>query len=285
MTMSPLGKPPAFALALSLAAVSTATAQSEPASEQSSAQPIGVHVEIVADTLPSARQAAVKAEVERQFDEIATAKGLVKAEPSDADLVIRLEFTQPNPKAEIFVIHGLALHGDEVLRRDQTRTCMECTPAEIAANGLMTLDPAVEELEARRAEAAAQREAKAAARAAEAPPIVDETPAPRVKRMGTVGYVGIASSAIGLGSAIAGGVLVHRGTEPIGTGLTLTDYRPPGQALIGVGLGLMVIGGVLQAVDLAVLTPRRRSRAHAELDGFTFIATANGPGVVVSGRF
>lgn len=266
-------------------ATPSATASAAPPEstiEEPSVEPISVHIEIVADTLSSAMRAEVVADIEKQFAEIAASHGLVKASSPAADLVIRLEFSQPDPKARVFVTHALALYEGDVLQRDQARTCVQCTASEIAADGLKILIPTAEEVGRRRAEAAAQRQAEL--EAAEPAPVVEAPPPPTVHPIGPIGYVGIASSAVGLGTAIAGVVLLNRGRILSADGLFVTDYRSPGRPLTGVGLGLMVLGNVLLASDLAVLTPRRQSRARAKMSAITFVAEP-GPGIVVAGRF
>jgi hypothetical protein len=275
-----------LAAALTVAAVSVPAAAAPPEStvEAPSAEPISVHIEIVADTLSSSMRTKVTAEVEQQFADIAPAHGLVKAESLAADLVIRLEFTQPDPKVGAFVTHALALYSGDVLQRDEARTCVQCTASEIAADGLKILVPAAELIEARRVEAAAQRQAEL--EAAKPTPVVDASPPSAVRHpIGPVGYVGISSSALGLGTAIAGAVLLHRGRVPTdSTALMVTNYLPAGQALAGVGIGLMVVGNVLLALDLGVFAPRRESRVRAKIAGVSFVAE-HGPGVIVSGRF
>lgn len=277
-----------LAAALTVAAASpSAAAAPEPTVEAPSVEPISVHIEIVADTLSNAMRTKVTAEVEQQFAEIAPAHDLVQAEPPAADLVIRLEFTQPDPKVGVFVTHALAVYSGDVLQRDEARTCVQCTASEIAADGLKILVPAVNEVDARRAKAAAQRQAELEA-AEPPPPVVDAPQRSAVRhQIGPVGYVGISSSAIGLGTAIAGAVLLNRGSVPTSsdaTFISVINYRPAGQALAGVGLGLMVVGNVLLAVDLGIFAPRRESRARAKIAGLT-VVTEHGPGVVVSGRF
>jgi hypothetical protein len=278
-----------LAAALTVAAVSVPAAAAPPEStvEAPSVEPISVHIEIVADTLSNTMRTKVTAEVEQQFADIAPAHGLVQAESPAAELVIRLEFTQPDPKVGVFVTHALAVYSGDVLQRDEARTCVQCTASEVAADGLKILVPAADLVEARRAEAAAQRQAELDA-AEPPPPVVDAPPRSAVRhRIGPVGYVGISSSAIGLGTAIAGAVLLNRGSVPTSTDATfisVINYRPAGQALAGVGLGLMVVGNVLLAVDLGIFAPRRESRARVKIAGVTVVAE-HGPGVVVNGRF
>ena len=105
----------------------------------------------------------------------------------------------------------------------------------------------------------------------------------RDRALGPVGYVGISASVLGLGSTLAGAVLLARAdrlAEP--TGLTIVNYRPPGWALVGVGLTAMVAGNVLLGVDLAVL--RRRKAQSARVTGVG-MSVAGAPGLLVEGQF
>lgn len=112
--------------------------------------------------------------------------------------------------------------------------------------------------------------------AAEAPE-PESTPASRVEpttpvdqgpkkvSLGGLGKGDIAGLVVGGVGAIAGGVLVGVGTRDQGGDLEgsgeTTDFRPAGFAVLGVGLGGVVVGAVLLGVD------RARARRHRSSSG------------------
>ena len=241
-----------------------------------------VHVTIVDDTLDAKARAALHAEVERVLAELATAHDLTIVETDEANIQVRFEVSRPQADAPLFIVQAIAKIADEAIR-GETRSCLRCSTTELVAQGFEIFPDAVAKLsEQRDAEAAAA----AAALAVESEPAPEPVvPPPPPKPLGPVGYVGIAASGLGLASAIAGGVLLTREPKLDAPGLgpaEFINYRPPGIALLGVGLGVMVVGNVLLAVDLGPLAERRRARAQVTGIGMTL-----GPskGVVVEGRF
>jgi hypothetical protein len=249
----------------------------------------GIHVVLVADTLPKATRTRVTADLERQLEKLAAEHGLVITERESATLVVRIELVQPEPG--IVLVQAIAIHDAEVLQRDDTRPCIQCTTVEIVEDATRIIPDALSLLAERRAEDAAA--AIAAAQAAEEAAMRVEAPLPEASSskparvLGPVGYVGIASSVLGVGATIGGAVLLARGrVEDVqGPVIHVTDYRPPGRALVGVGLGMFVVGNVLFAVDLTVLAQGRRARAQAKLDHLSFTLIDGGPGFVAGGRF
>lgn len=94
------------------------------------------------------------------------------------------------------------------------------------------------------------------------PPPEDQPEQPHAKRIGGVGYAGIAAAAAGLGVGIGGLVVaVQTPAERLAsnddTTTEVVNRRPLGLALVGTGAGLVVAGAVLIAVDQTVLRKRR----------------------------
>lgn len=253
--------------------------------EPAEAEPLSVNIELVVDTLPESKQKKTTAELERQLAGLTEELGLVLVERDAAMLFVRIELNQPDKNAEVFLVDTVAVYRDEVLPREDARACMQCTPAEMVEDGLKILPSALTQIEQRRAAAAA-----AAAQAEAVAEVVDAAPPPpppavSAPKLGAAGYVGISSNALGVGTTIAGSILLARGkVDPTGTNIEYINYRPPGWTLVGVGLGMMVVGSVLVAVDLTVLEQRRRSTAQIRLDSVS-MATMQGLGILVSGRF
>ena len=268
------------------AAIPSAHAQDPQPQVAEPTSPIGVQLEVDAATLSETAQADIAEEVRKQFAPLALEYGLYETE--DPELIFRLEFGEVDKSAGVYVIHSEASYLGEALPRDEPRTCVRCTPADLVADGLRIVSPAAQEVVERREAAAARSEEIAAEDSGE----VDAAPRPdggrdsRSRALGPTGYVGIASSVLGLGAAIAGAVMLDRGVvhDPNGRNITVTDYRTPGKAVTGAGLGLLAVGTVLLAVDLSVLAERRRAHARASLDGVALTVSTT-PAIVVHGRF
>jgi hypothetical protein len=242
-----------------------------------------VNIDLIVDTLPERMQAKVAAELERQFAVLAEQFGLVLVPRDAATLFVRLELNQPDKSAEVFLVDTVAVYDGDVLPRESARACIQCTPAEMVEDGLKIVPSALAQIEQRRAEAAvAAAQAEAAAEQVEDAPS-ESPPMASVRQLGAAGYVGISSSVLGLGSTIGSSVLLARGS-PDPTSVQDVNLRAPGTVLVGAGLGMMVVGAVLLAVDLTVLEQRRRSKARARIDSVS-LGTTSGPALVVSGRF
>ena len=257
---------------------------------------ISVHVELVTDTLSKSGKTKTAAELDRQLNAFVTEHGWIRLERAKARLFVRIELVQPDRGTEVFLVHSVSVFDGDVLQRDDARTCIHCKPSELIEDGMtivaasirLIAERAAEQEEAAEAAAAAAAEAAAREEAAlelhRSAPVEEPRPA---RRLGALGYVGISSSVLGLGSTIAGAVLLPRGEVVRTTGerayLDVINYRPPGKALIGVGVGAVVIGNILLALDLTVLA-ERRAKTRAKLDSVS-VTLDGGAGVSVGGRF
>lgn len=218
---------------------------------------------------------------ERQFPQFASEHGLLEVGSNgEPELTLRLQIVQPDKAENIYMIHSTAIYHDKV-NIESNRACLQCSPAQAVADALSNVESAAAAVVENRATYEPEPEEV---------PTPDPAPpadAPRVRTLGPASYVGISASALGLGAVIAGAVLFDRGkvleNDPGAYILEYTDYRPAGAALLGVGIGAVVVGSVLIGVDLGVLLPRRRERARARVDGIS--AMTERPGIVVTGRF
>lgn len=112
--------------------------------------------------------------------------------------------------------------------------------------------------------------------------------APRVRRVGGAGWAGIGLAAAGVGFGVGGAVeLAKPATRELSEGdyltRTVTEPRLLGSTLLGVGIGLIVGGAVLTAIDQTTLLERRRRRARQLSLTPSFSAT--GVCLSLSGRF
>ena len=274
-----------LAAALSSATVATAHA-AEPASTttQTASAQLSVALELTIEVEKPELGADIKRAVEAEFDALRAKHGLTAAADAEsADLVVRVRVWQPEPTA--LIIDDSVAHAGETLSVREGEVCMSCSLAEVASKSLESVPAAAEQVRAARAAAAPEIEAQ--------PDSMIEEPASGAgpkRRLGPAGYIGIAASGVGLGAGIVGGLLLHRGKtidgDPGAPTLNYTDYRPLGAGLLGAGLGVMVLGNVLLAVDLSILRDRREQRANAraQVTGVSVYASA-GAGLAIHGRF
>jgi len=122
----------------------------------------------------------------------------------------------------------------------------------------------------------------------EPPPTEEEPPPPRTRRVGGVGWAGIASAAVGIAVGVGGVVDLRRPPERLAQPLTdrqfrLERSRTLGRTLVGVGVGMVVAGAVLLVVDQTVLLERRRQRARTTV--LTPIALESAAGLAWIGHF
>jgi hypothetical protein len=267
-----------------LAVAHLSVAQTAEAQSPEGEPPLAVALELSFDELPPALQTELEPLTRAELDSLARTHGFsAAAVGGPADLMIHAKVSQPEGQSSVFLITASVEFEGETIREVKEDVCLRCTTSEVASEILVILPDALTQA----------REARAQAAAEAPPPTVDSEPveAPILRDepalLGPVGYVGIASSALGLGAAIAGGVFLHRGEvvvgEPLGPTIETVDHRPAGLALIGTGLGVMVLGNILLGVDLGILR-KHRTEKTAQLVGFG--ATAGTcSGVVLHGRF
>ncbi|PRP99911.1 hypothetical protein [Enhygromyxa salina] len=283
--MNVLRAPFIAALTLGSLCVATPVSAQDPVTNTapSESPPLTVALELGVDGLPKDLQPDVRSQAQAELEALAKTHAFTLVTEGEPDLVIRASVSQPKGQSSVYLISSSVEFDGETISEAQEDVCLRCTAREVAAESLALLPGAVEQ--ARKARAAA---------APPDPDVVEEVECPqapvvpsRVAPLGPVGYAGIASSALGLGAAIAGVVVLHRGavvtSEPGAPVLAITDYRPAGVGLLGAGLGVMVIGNVLLALDLSVLH-KRRAAPTAGITGVG-LTTNNGAALTVQGRF
>jgi hypothetical protein len=214
-------------------------------------------------------------EIEARVLEIGLA---LEATPA-ADVIVQIEISQPQADTQLYVVQSVAVIDGEIVVRGEVQSCIDCGAEELMDRGLELLPVAAEALLVAKREVA---EAQPPTAAAPTPPAPEVDP-PRERLLGTMGYVGISVSGLGLGSSIAGAALLARADGHDETYVHIINYQPPGWALLGVGLAATVAGTVLLAVDV------RRSRRHRPRSTVMITGVAptisDAPGLLVQGRF
>jgi hypothetical protein len=256
----------------------------EPASDTapSAEPPLKVQLDLVTESVPEAQRAEIEKLIQSELESLGQEHGFMPAAAGVADLVMHAEVSQPEGQTAVFLISATVEFEGETIASMREDVCLRCTAQEVATETLAVLPGAVEHAQQARAEAAPPPP-ELPAEGVETEPVVEA----RAAALGPVAYTGIASSVLGLGAAITGAVFLHRGevvtSSPGAALIESLDYRPPGAALVGAGLGALVVGNVLLAVDLSVLRDRRR-RARAELTGVG-VTMSRTAGLSVHGRF
>lgn len=185
---------------------------------------------------------------------------------------------------------NLHYEADVVLYLDQASTpdvsqkiqCELCRDSELVAK----VGEEVARLSGRILYAPTDDEQTAAVEPEPSPPEPDDQNE-SVKPIGALGGIGIVLGVAGLATTIAGGVDLARGevatNDDPGTQFgTVTDHRPRGRVLVGVGVGALVVGAVMIGVDVGLRGKKRRSRRAARLQldaGPDFVGTS------IRGRF
>jgi hypothetical protein len=103
-----------------------------------------------------------------------------------------------------------------------------------------------------------------------------------------LGIGGAIIAGLGVGALIGGGVELSRGVvvESVGEPQRrVTDHRPPGYALVGVGAAALVAGVVMLGVDLAVQSKKRKAPAPAERTHLFPLLTPTSVGIGLAGKF
>jgi hypothetical protein len=268
----------AVAVAVALGSASPITHASQPASSTQTEIPLTAALQLEVEVGDPALRDAISEATDAEFERL-RAEHQLDLGAEAAELIVRVRIWQPEPNA--VVIDAEIRLDEQAIAGQEGLVCMGCEVAELARASLTLVAEAVAEA----------REARARTR----PPQADGSPSDlprasevepakrRARALGPVGYAGIAASGVGLGAAIVGAVFVHRGREihgdPGAPVLDYTDYRPLGVALVGAGLGVMVVGNVLLGVDLGLLRDRRqRAGTRASVTGFGLGLAGEGRG-------
>lgn len=107
-------------------------------------EPIPVKVELVTNTLSKSAQTDVAEQFRQQFAPLSRQFGLYDSD--EPELAFRFDFGELDKDASVYVVHAEASYLGEVLHRDEARTCVNCTPADLVSEGLRIVSIAVEQV-------------------------------------------------------------------------------------------------------------------------------------------
>jgi hypothetical protein len=196
-----------------------------------------------------------------------------------------------------YVAHVVA-RGHDGAEQEITLECKLCDEPKLAATVAARVPELLAVLEVQEGEGVAAEPAGGAEPTGAGEPVEPQTkPAAepraelevggRTRKLGPVGWAGIATGVAGFAGIAVGAVYLHRGTERRLAEDVLyeqvDDHRPMGGALLGVGSTLALTGVVLVIVDATVLAKRRaRHGSHAHLG---VVQLVGGGGIAATGRF
>ena len=258
-----------FAAWLPAATVSAALVLPAPALATAPAEePVRVSLEVDASELGS-RGVGMDGLVERELGPAFARAGVELVKGDGEAIRVRVRVTVLKAEEFDYGIHIEFVEGDaESAEGERAKPAMEWIACMVCAD--VKLAEVLEEKGDAIATAVvkhAEREAEGAVEASEPTgdgDVTDPVEGPEpVKAMGAMGGVGIGVLALGVGSTIAGAVLLSRGKvfDPLSDRRrTFVDNRPPGIALLSVGVAAVVTGGALLTADLVVRNKKRRKQ-------------------------
>jgi len=275
-----------LALALLGAPLDARAEAPAPAAVSASEAPLEVELGLELGEVPDGQRASLRAGIEADLAALGEAHGFALT-AEHAPTRVDVEIVQPQGQASVLLLTTVVSFEGETIAEARESVCLRCTPEEVVDESLAIIPDAMvraHEL------AAAEPEPSAAASAGEEVAADDGAAPPpglaRAKALGPAGYVGISAGALGLGVAIAGTFVLSRVEvlvgEPGAVEFEKTNLRPIGVGMIMGGLGAMVVGNVLLAVDLSVLRERRRQRARLTSVG---VVTQGYKGLAIRAQF
>lgn len=246
---------------------STPAAAQEPSPTTSDVEhrPITARAELAANSLSDEMRAGLEVELAQQLEKLAEAHGFEVSKSHTAMLLLHIDIGQTDVRNPVYLMHASVFRDGELLERAEARTCVRCTPAELVELSLELLPRALSQVAASPEEEPIEPPPPAVVADADENES-DEPARARPRGPGPMTYAGLSIGALGLVGVIAGGVLVGRGIQPRPADplhLTVINYSKPGAALLGVGLGSVVAGLVLLALDVWGVGSRHRNIALA----------------------
>lgn len=211
---------------------------------------------------------------------IAAANFRIVEDDADAATVLRIRFHALKSSQYDYGVHFEFVQGDSREPAIEWVDCHMCVDARLIPvldeqlpALLLALDERAEEL----------RAAGSEDRGGEPEPV---EPMPRP--ITGLGIGGSIVAALGVGALIGGSVELSRGvvTDVVPTEQRkVTDHRPPGYTLVGVGATALVVGLAMLGVDLAAHSKARKARAQNKRAHVFPLLAPGRVGLGISGRF
>lgn len=245
-----------LSLLLCALGVGPASPSSEPpaaaSSSEAAAEAIRVHLRVDAKALGEEGIGMDGMLVEALGPKLEAAGFTLVEGPGDDVISLQIRLRVVRKSEYDHGVHFEFVEGEAVEPAIEWRMCLICGDFRL----LELLEASSEELiEAIRKRASEGPEAPAGG--------TPEVQPPPPRPLGPMGGVGIGVAALGLGSTIAGAVLLARGRvfdELDDLNKTGTDYRPYGTAFLAAGVAAVVTGGALLTADLIIRKNKRKNQ-------------------------
>ena len=195
--------------------------------------------------------AAVREQVTTRVESVATDLGHELSSDADHSLTIDIDWIEGSTTDFLVTLSA----SDRSTTLEPVRfECRECSATELLDRTEARARETLEELFER---ASTEPEEQQPSPPPAALPL-SPSPAPQPrKKLGSLGWGGVASLSVGVTSVVAGGVLVSLGQARLESDPTsLRNFRPPGYVTLGVGGAALITGAILLVLD----------RKHARTD-------------------
>jgi hypothetical protein len=187
----------------------------------------------------------------------------VSDEPTPGAIVLRARLRHMEAGNRNYGIHFEFMDGDRAAPAMEWVECIFCTEARVLERIRESAPDLLAAVERQVPKTSAESDT---GDETGGEPIDDVGPGPaKVKPIGPLGFAGIGVATLGLGAVVWGAVDLGRGRvydnshAGIGTRRPWTDFGPRGTALLGAGIGGVVLGGALLVTDLAIRSKKRKS--------------------------
>jgi hypothetical protein len=252
----------ALVTAVALATAPTTAAASAPSTD-AAAQRGPVHAELVIEVELGEGSAVIADRVRKRADELLRKR---EVQPSrgaqDPRLVVRITPVSGTPGYDCSV----SLHDTKgpIPNTELTTACNMCTEGELIDHVEKAIDGVIPQIPV---ETAPPPDPKVDPDTTPTTTAITPDTEPRDRSLTPIGKAGIGVAALGLAGAVAGAVVMTRPTKEVDDELETdrTEYRVPGIAVLAGGLGVLVVGIALIAVDRARVKKRGNQTASSGL--------------------
>lgn len=196
---------------------------------------------------------AVREQVTTRVENAASALDHESTDTADHKLSVHVEWAEGSTTD--FLVTLQTSYQDDAAEPESFE-CEECSATELLDRTEAQAKLALEQLFLR-----TEDELEPESEPPPAPP-PEPSPPPRPRRkLGGLGWGGVASLSLGVSGLAAGGVFLGLGQVRLESDPTsLRDFRPAGYAALGIGGAALVTGAVLLAVDLRRSSPDTTAR-------------------------
>lgn len=250
-------------IAVLLASASRAAWAAPPAATPEQ-QPLRVKIDVSA--LAKADAPHIERLTLERIEPLLRERSYTRADGAEDAIEIRFDYLDPKD-LEYAIYVDIYSDGKLVKPGVDWFVCKFCPQTMLADTVAKNLPGAFDRLEQAEAEATAPGEpTETSTQTPVEPKIPEDEPPKRVRPIGWLGITGAVVAGGGLATTIAGAVRLSQGrvVEPSASSMSsVTDYRPQGVALVGVGVAAVAVGAAALVADLVVRKKKRQVLSFA----------------------